>query len=378
MKKKPRVLIDSFHLLQALTGIRTYTLHLCQGLEELDQAECEYITAPNWRKINQFNLLRGRVNLFTKLLNHVLYFGWKQVYLPILILFKRIDVIVAPDYLLPALKFGTKGIAVVHDTFYWELEGAYNPIWKKYFLTSVHLGLNNRSAMVVTTDYIAQKAKHYVNVRLPVSVVYQSPKALDYSRQALSDLGIPANTQYLLHVGIFEKRKNLALLIKAFARLIKKDYFRDFYLVLAGSRAVGIFHDDYNQLKRLIDDFDLNERVIMPGFVPNEQLGSLYQQAFCYVFPSKEEGFGIPIIEAMNSGIPVVVSDQPALMEVGRDAVLSFEQDNEETLYEVLSSLENKEKREVLIEKGHERAAHFTQEAFINQFHTAVLNQLNS
>jgi len=147
---------------------------------------------------------------------------------------------------------------------------------------------------------------------------------------------------------------------------------------LAGSRAVGIFHDDYNQLKRLIDDFDLNERVIMPGFVPNEQLGSLYQQAFCYVFPSKEEGFGIPIIEAMNSGIPVVVSDQPALMEVGRDAVLSFEQDNEETLYEVLSSLENKEKREVLIEKGHERAAHFTQEAFINQFHTAVLNQLNS
>jgi len=378
MKKKPRVLIDSFHLLQALTGIRTYTTELCKGLQDSDQQEVEYVIYPDWEWVNKTTFLRGKVNVFKKLLNHAVFFFWKQCCLPLIILFKRVDMVVAPDYLLPAIKFGARGLSVVHDTFYWELDGAYNPVWRWYFLKSVSLGLSRQSAMVVTTQYIAQKAKKHVSAQLPASVVYQAPKTLDYAPQPLDELGIPAGAQYLLHVGIFERRKNLGVLVKAFALLVKEDYFQDFYLVLAGSRAVGIFHDDYSKLKKLIKDLDLNDRVIMPGFVPNELLGSLYQKAFCYVFPSKEEGFGIPVLEAMNSGIPVVISDQPALMEVGAEAVLTFEQDDEEGLYKALLILESKEARAVLIKKGRERAEQFSQKAFINQFHAAVLQQLHS
>ena len=180
MKRKPRVLIDSFHLLQALTGIRTYTSQLCQGIEESHQEDCEYIIAPSWRKLNEVNFLRGRVNVVKKILNHLILFLWKQVYLPLYILFKRIDVIIAPDYLLPFIRFGAKGIAVVHDTFYWELKGAYNPLWRKYFLNSVHLGISHNASVVVTTKYILNKANTYFKKDIQKYVVYQSPKDLAY------------------------------------------------------------------------------------------------------------------------------------------------------------------------------------------------------
>ena len=70
IKRRPRVLIDSFLLIQALTGIRTYTTQLCTGLEALEQEEVEYVIYPNWRWLNETTFLRGKVNPFKKLLNH--------------------------------------------------------------------------------------------------------------------------------------------------------------------------------------------------------------------------------------------------------------------------------------------------------------------
>ena len=379
MKRKPRVLIDSFHLLQALTGIRTYTLQLCQGLEEAEQDEVEYLIYPDWRKLDQTQFLRGKVNPFKKLLNHLLYFFWKQLCLPVLILVKRIDLVVAPDYLLPAVRFRKKGLAVVHDTFYWELQGTYNPVWRWYFLLSVRMGLNRRSGMIVTTQYIAKKARKHLSNQLPVSVVYQAPKDLHYSSDAIANLerlGIPREAHYFLHVGIFDQRKNLGALVRAYHQLIKNEYFQKHYLVLAGARGVGIFHDDFKKLNQLIEELGLKERIIMPGFVPNEYLGDLYQQAFAYVFPSKEEGFGIPVIEAMNSGTPVIVSNQPALVEVGGEAALVFDLANESSLYLQMRRLSDPVFRTELMVKGSERATEFTRNSFINQFHASVLQSL--
>ena len=379
MKRKPRVLVDSFHLLQALTGIRTYTSQLCQGIEESEQDDCEYMITPSWRKLNEVNFLRGRVNVIKKILNHIIYFIWKQIYLPLYILFRRIDLIIAPDYLLPFIRFGAKGIAVVHDTFYWELKGAYNPIWRKYFLTSAHLGINNNASLVVTTQYILDKANIHLNRDIQKHVVYQAPKDLTYVERGTSFLetqGLSSNTKYFLHVGIFEKRKNLSILVKAFAEVIKDKEFEDFYLVLAGSRAVGVFHDDFKELNALIEELNIVEKVILPGFVLNEQLGELYKGAFAYVFPSTEEGFGIPVLEAMNSGTPVIVSDQPALLEVGADAVLSFPSQDYNALVLQMKSLKKQEIRETLIERGYERVHEFSRASFFWQFHKVVLDEL--
>ena len=196
MKNRPRVLLDSFHLIQALTGIRTYTVQLLAGLEELDQSEVEYIIYPNWRKLNGTTFLRGKVNPLKKILNHVLYFLWKQVVLPTLILFKRVDLVVTLDYLLPYMKFGARSITVFHDTFYWELKGNYNPLWRTYFLKSVKAGLDGDTQIVVTTNYIGDKVKRIITDKHQLQVVYQAPKELPLSEEKNDISGLSEGAKY--------------------------------------------------------------------------------------------------------------------------------------------------------------------------------------
>lgn len=380
MKRKPRVLIDTFHLTNALTGIRTYTTQLCDGIERNKFEEVDYLIYPNWRWLNNTSLLRGKVNVFKKITNHLLYFLWKQVCLPLLILFKRIDVIVAPDYLLPFFKFKTKSLAVFHDTFYWELKENYNPLWRNYFLKSVQLGLNKNTGIVVTSKFIANKVEENVSEAYKISVVYQAPKNLAIASDQLLNyqkIGLPEHAKYFLHVGVLDKRKNLDILITAFSKVCQDEFFKDYYLLLIGSRAVTWFHDDFVNLNKLIKLYKLENRVIMPGFVSDNDLSLIYKKAFAYVFPSREEGFGIPVIEAMKSSIPVVISNQAALKEVAGDAALIFEMNSSERLFDELMKLKNNEVRKSLIEKGSLRAQKFTQNAFVNNFHQVVMKKVN-
>lgn len=380
MKKRKRVLIDSFHLFQALTGIRTYTKQLCLGLDQLNSEEIEYLIYPNWKKVDKTSLLRGKVNPLLKVVNHFLFFIWKQICLPLLILFKRVDVVVTTDYLLPYLKFGAKSVTVFHDTFYWEMKGNYNPVWLRYFLGSVRMGLNKDTTIIVTTHYIAEKVRNIVPNNHKLSVVYQSPAELiplsNKTDEPLEGL-LPEGANYFLHVGVFDERKNLPVLIKAFYQILKHNFYKDFYLVLAGSRAVSVFHDDFANIKTLISELGLEKKVIIPGFVPNEDLVQLYKNAFAYVFPSKEEGFGIPVIEAMKSKVPVVISNQAALMEVAGEAALVFEMDDEDSLYTKMLKLTNQALRNELIEKGNRRAEMFGKEEFAIQFHKVVVQATN-
>ena len=77
-KTKPKVLIDSFHLSEALTGIRTYTTQLIQGIEESESLNAEYLTFPDWRKAEASKTFKGRLNLVMKILRHTRYFIHKQ------------------------------------------------------------------------------------------------------------------------------------------------------------------------------------------------------------------------------------------------------------------------------------------------------------
>lgn len=381
MKRKPRVLIDAFHLTNALTGIRTYTTQLCDGIEKNEYEEVEYLIYPNWRWLNKTSLLRGKVNVFKKIINHLLYLLWKQFCLPLIILFKRIDVIVAPDYLLPFFKFKSKSLAVFHDTFYWELKQNYNPLWRNYFLKSVMFGLNVETGIVVTSNFVANKVEQNVSKDYDISVVYQAPKNLAISSNELLNykkIGLPEHAKYFLHVGVLDKRKNLDILITAFSKICNDEFFKDHHLLLIGSRAVTWFHDDFNNLDKLIKLYNLEQRVIMPGFVSDNELSHIYKKAFAYVFPSKEEGFGIPVIEAMKSNIPVVISDQAALKEVAGDAALVFEMNSIESLSGELIKLKSQALREALIEKGKLRSQKFTQDAFVNSFHQVVMKKINT
>lgn len=133
---------------------------------------------------------------------------------------------------------------------------------------------------------------------------------------------------YILYVGTIEPRKNLQVLLKAF-RIIRDRF--DIKLVLAGGK--GWMYDDILKIPR---DLGMKNDVIFTGYVDEKTMLYLYNFASVFVYPSVYEGFGIPVVEAMACGIPVVISGIPSLSEVAGAAAVSFNpEDYEELAHEI-------------------------------------------
>ena len=136
-------------------------------------------------------------------------------------------------------------------------------------------------------------------------------------RQYLQKRELPP--RYILYLGTLEPRKNLSLLIEAYSELPLDLRYR-FPLVLAGFKGWPGDDSPYRVLEAQVDRLGIKEQVIFTGFVPESELPLLYNGAVAFVFPSLYEGFGLPPLEAMQCGIPVLVSSAPALSEVVANA----------------------------------------------------------
>ena len=162
--------------------------------------------------------------------------------------------------------------------------------------------------------------------------------------------------RYILTVGTLQPRKNLPLLISAFAEVRKR--VPDVALVLVGNRNGHHFDARIDQV---IKQFSLEDAVIFPGYVEQLDLSVMLRGAMVFAFPSLYEGFGIPLLEAMSQGTPVVASDIPCLREVAADAALYFDPRSvascEEKLYTLLTDSEQRVRG---VSKGKDRLSLFS------------------
>ena len=161
---------------------------------------------------------------------------------------------------------------------------------------------------------------------------------------------------YILSVGSIQPRKNLARLIKAYASL-RGDYAADKLpkLVLAGKCAWL-----YDETLRALEESGVKESVVLTGYVPEADLPALYTGALCFVYPSYFEGFGLPPLEAMKCGAPVVVGNRTSLPEVVGDAALAVDPFDIDAIAKAIKLLMNdSELRAELSVKGQKRAAAF-------------------
>lgn len=160
---------------------------------------------------------------------------------------------------------------------------------------------------------------------------------------------------YLLYVGQLQPRKNLPRLARAFATLADRGF--DHRLVIAGRRAWL-----YDDLLREIEDLRLGERLFFTDYLPRPDLPALYAGAAAFVYPSLYEGFGIPVLEALACGVPVLTSTDPALAEVAGGAALHVEPNDVEALREgLVRVLSDEALRTRLRQIGPVRAAAFTE-----------------
>ncbi len=162
---------------------------------------------------------------------------------------------------------------------------------------------------------------------------------------------------YILNVGTLEPRKNLEFLIKVFAGVVKdKDIGHK--LVLVGKKGWG-----YEMMFDLIKKLDLEERVIWTDYVEDGDLPYLYSGADLFVFPSKYEGFGLPLLEAMSCGVPVISSNTSSMPEVVGEVGILISPDHEnEWVENIIKVLGNSEKQREMKSQGLKRAGEFSWE----------------
>lgn len=157
--------------------------------------------------------------------------------------------------------------------------------------------------------------------------------------------------KFLLYLGTLQPRKNILVIIEALKNL-------DLQLVLAGNREA---HNFDQKIDEAIEKNGLQDKIIFAGWIDEEDKPILLQMADCFVFPSLYEGFGIPIIEAMSAGTPIICSDIPVFREIGKDAALFCDPKNSQQFAENISKiLTDQSLRKKLVRSGIENARNFT------------------
>ncbi len=204
-------------------------------------------------------------------------------------------------------------------------------------------------AIIVPSERMKQEV--VAELRLPDDKVFVTPlAAASCFRPGSASVG--RQRPYVLFVGTIEPRKNLVRLLNAFARL----NWPDVKLVLAGRRAWG-----WEEVEARIHELGLQSRVEIAGHVPDEELADLYRGAAVFVYPSLYEGFGLPVLEAMACGAPVVTSKDTAPADVCGDAAWLVDPHSEEEIREAIeATLKNPTLAATLGRRGLARAAEFS------------------
>lgn len=174
--------------------------------------------------------------------------------------------------------------------------------------------------------------------------------------------------KFLLYAGDANYNKNIPFLIEGFNKLKANPEFSELKLVLIGGvflkKPINIEHPELKSLKyvfQLISDYGLEKEIIKPGQIETEELVAFYNLASVYVQPSFYEGFGLPILEAMSCGTPVISADTPALKEIGGDAAIYFNPfELDKFVYYLGYVLQNRSIQDKLSRLGEIRAGRFS------------------
>lgn len=240
--------------------------------------------------------------------------------------------------------------------------------WKHRLFFRLFMKPAARAADIILTDSHHSKQDIVRHLRVPaakIRVVYLGYAPPAASETTASPHAAPAailkrygiRGRYLLFVGVIEPKKNLERLLRAFAAL-RESAAADaaLQLVLAGGQ--GWLSDHLAQLAR---ELGIETSVVFTGFVPDEHLPALYQQAAAFVFPSLYEGFGLPILEAMSYGAPVVTSTASSLPEIAGDAAILVDPQSVDAIRDGMAAmLRNPQNAAALREKGRRQSQKFS------------------
>jgi glycosyltransferase involved in cell wall biosynthesis len=329
-----RIGYDTTSLIGSYTGVGTYTRQLLNHMIAHDDAH-DFLLLSNRPELINDIPYSTRVNPLGRSFPSRML--WMQVVLPKLLHEARPDLCHYTNSIGP-LYSPCRYVVTIHDMTL-SLLPQYHPR-RKHLLVRPFIPLIARRAARIIT--VSEQARSDIVrlLRVPEERVVVIPEAAapiyrvvsdDERRRVCTRYGL--HKPYLLYVGTLEPRKNLVRLIRAWRRLRRQGVIPH-QLVLAGGRG---WRDA--EIYRTVKALECGDDLLMPGYVPLEDLPALYGAADGFAFPSLSEGFGLPVIEAMACGTPVLTSATLALRELACDAALTVDPHDEHAIAEGLARL---------------------------------------
>lgn len=275
---------------------------------------------------------------------------------------ENLDLYFAPHYAGIPVKGFEHNIVSIQDLVFMKYPEHRGRRLSRYYLKRTKIALKNCEQIIASSGSTKKDLIELLDVpkekievvHLGVDPDFSVSKNAVKSREIINQY-VVRDKKYILSVSTLEPRKNLKTLIKAFS-LLPHQFKRDYQIVLVGASGWN-----NRELKETIQDYNLQDKVTFTGFVPDEHLAQIYSGASVFVFASFYEGFGLPPLEAMAAGTPVICSNTSSLPEVvGRAAVL-FDPADEEALARSLEKVLRTPKMvERLIRRGLTQAKKFS------------------
>lgn len=286
-----------------------------------------------------------------------------EVGIPLALKKLRPDVFFSPDGWV-SLSSRTPTVSVLHDLNFIHMPGHLPPMWRKYYLKKFPLFIRRADHILTVSEFSKRDLQEQFG--LPddkISVVYNDtaegfrPAAgaeeIQQIRARFAD-GKP----YFLFVGLIHPRKNIGGLMDAFARY-RNQMQDDTRLLIVGSKKWWT-----PELEDRLQKNPYRNDIVFTGRLDDESLQTVYRAATALVFPSFFEGFGIPILEAFKSGVPVITSPVTALPEVGGDAALYADPYDADAIAARMTALvQDPQLRNACIERGHVQTRRFSWDA---------------
>lgn len=343
-------------------GTRVYLLNMLKNFGMLAKEDSFFI----YHK-NEFNPLLTPPFFFNyEIKKESAPFFWTQTRFALDVWKDKPDVLWMPVHNIPILKRrGLKSVVTIHDLAFKKFPQYFPENDLKKLNRLVGMAVKRADHLIAISECTKKDLLEFFpeisEERISVvhhgfdTELFRGGVSVEESENILASYKLKAKS-YLLYVGAIQPRKDLGVLISAFAEIKKKR--PEMKLVFAGALAWS-----YESILQKIEESGLANDIIITGTVPFKHLPALYANASVFIFPSLYEGFGIPVLEAMASGVPVVCADASSLPEVGGDAALYFEPGNSNGLQTCIERiLDDEALRQQLVAKGKVQAKKFSWE----------------
>ena len=342
------------------TGTEAYSYYLIKNLAKIDNQNKYILYAP---KTSDF-LRSLPENFQTKIIP--LPRLWTQVRLSLEMVINRdqIDVLFIPAHTVPFFHH-ERTVVTVHGLEYEYFPKSYPPRILREMKHMVKKSCRWADKIITisnTTKYDLKKI--YKIPEDKIKVVYlgiddrEEEVSVKSSENILNKFNLNKGT-YLLYVGRLEKRKNLVRTIKAFREIISKNNIpREMKFVLAGKPGYGV-----DEIHKVIRNSQLENEVLLPGYISEMEKQVLYNNARAFTFISLYEGFGLPLLEAMEAKLPIITSKKSALGEIIGNAGITVDPEQQDDISKGLEKVVNDEQaRKEIVRKGTERLKDFSWE----------------